>query len=95
MLLFRNFLLLLLTVLLVMRLQMLVENIDGSISIGGKWNQTHVEGELFLDQFRLSVPYLNVGYRLVDGSKLIINPESIQFEPTYLMDENNLTTANF
>ena len=70
-------------------------NINGSISIGGKWNQPMFHGELSLDQFRLSVPYLNVGYRFTDGSKLIINPESIQISPTRLIDEGSSTTANF
>ena len=69
--------------------------IDGSISIGGKWNQPMLEGELFLEGFRLSVPYLNVGYRLEDGSKLIVNPTSFQFPPTQLIDVNSMTSANF
>ena len=70
-------------------------DIDGSISIGGKWNQPILEGELFLHGLGLYVPYLNVGYRLADNSKLTVNQTSFQFEPTYLMDENNLTSANF
>ena len=69
--------------------------IDGLISIGGKWNQPTLEGELFLEGFRLSVPYLNVGYRLVDHTKLTVNPTSFQFESTLLIDENTLTSANF
>ena len=69
--------------------------IDGSISIGGKWNQPKLEGELFLDGFRLSVPYLNVGYRLVDHTKLTVNPTSFRFESTRLIDEKALTSANF
>jgi hypothetical protein len=69
--------------------------IDGSISIGGKWNKPMLEGELFLEGFRLSVPYLNVGYRLTDHAKLTVNPTSFQIEPTRLIDENSLTSANF
>jgi len=69
--------------------------IDGSISIGGKWNQPMLEGELFLEGFRLSVPYLNVGYRLADNTTLIVNPTSFQFESTVLIDENSLTSASF
>ena len=69
--------------------------IDGLISIGGKWNQPMLEGELFLDGFRLSVPYLNVGYRLADQTKLTVNPTSFHFEPTRLIDENMLTSGKF
>ena len=69
--------------------------IEGSISISGKWNQPQLEGELFLDRFRLSVPYLNVGYRLADQTKLTVNPTLFQFESTRLTDENTLTSANF
>ena len=69
--------------------------IGGSISIGGKWNQPMLEGELFLDGFRLSVPYLNVGYRLADQAKLTVNPTSFNFEPTRLIDENMLTSGKF
>ena len=69
--------------------------IGGSISIGGKWNQPMLEGELFLERFRLSVPYLNVGYRLADQTKLTVNPTSFEFEPTRLTDENTMTSAIF
>ena len=69
--------------------------IGGSISIGGKWNQPMLNGELVFDRFRLSVPYLNVGYRLADQSKLTIDPTSFEFESTRLIDENAMTSANF
>jgi hypothetical protein len=69
--------------------------IGGSISIGGKWNKPMLEGELFLEGFRLSVPYLNVEYRLADHTKLTVNPTSFAFDPTRLIDENSLTSANF
>ena len=69
--------------------------IDGSILIGGKWNQPTLEGELFLEGFRLSVPYLNVGYRLADHTKLTVNPTSFQFEATRVIDEKTLTSASF
>ena len=69
--------------------------IGGSISIGGKWNKPMLEGELFLDHFRLSVPYLNVGYRLADRTRLTVNPTSFEFNPTLLTDENTITSANF
>jgi hypothetical protein len=54
-----------------------------------------LEGELFLEGFRLSVPYLNVEYRLADHTKLTVNPTSFAFGPTRLIDENSLTSANF
>ncbi|GIR82117.1 MAG: hypothetical protein CM15mP83_8430 [Flavobacteriaceae bacterium] len=41
-----------------------------------------VARELFLDGFEFSVPYLNVGYSLVVGSKVKVNPTSFTFEPT-------------
>ena len=69
--------------------------IGGSISVGGKWNQPMLNGELVLDRFRLSVPYLNVGYRLADKTKLTVDPTSFEFEPTRLTDENNMTSASF
>ena len=69
--------------------------IDGSISIGGNWNQPMLEGELFLNGFRLFVPYLNVGYRLSDQTKLSVNQTYFQFGPTRLIDEKTLTSANF
>jgi hypothetical protein len=69
--------------------------VDGSISLGGKWNHPTLEGELFLEGFRFSVPYLNVGYRLVDQTKLTVNPTSFQFESTRLIEENTFTSANF
>ena len=72
-----------------------VGEIDGSISIGGKWNQPMLEGELFFEGFRLFVPYLNVGYRLADNAKLTINPTSFQIVPTRLIDENKQTSASF
>ena len=64
--------------------------IGGSISIGGKWNKPMLEGELFLEGFRLSVPYLNVEYRLADHTKLTVNPTSFEFDPTRLIDENTI-----
>ena len=69
--------------------------IGGSISIGGKWNQPMLKGELVFERFRLSVPYLNVGYRLADQTKLTIDPTSFEFEPTQLIDDNAMTSANF
>lgn len=69
--------------------------IDGSISIGGKWNQPMLEGELFFEGFRLFVPYLNVGYHLTDKTKMTLHPSSFEFESTRLIDEKNLTSANF
>ena len=69
--------------------------IGGSILIDGKWNKPMLEGELFLEGFRLSVPYLNVEYRLADHTKLTVNPTSFAFGPTRLIDENSLTSANF
>ena len=69
--------------------------IGGSISIGGKWNQPMLEGELVFERFRLSVPYLNVGYRLADQTKLTVDPTSFEFKPTRLIDENAMTSANF
>ncbi len=69
--------------------------IDGSVSIEGKWSQPMLQGELFLDGFEFSVPYLNVGYGLVDGSTLKVSPTSFAFEPTTLIDRFNSTTASF
>ena len=69
--------------------------IDGSISIDGKWSQPMLQGELFLDGFEFSVPYLNVGYSLVVGSRVKVNPTSFTFEPTTLIDRLNSTSASF
>lgn len=69
--------------------------IDGSVSIDGKWNQPILQGELFLDGFQFYVPYLNVGYGLVDGSSIKVSPTSFAFEPTTLIDSLNSTSASF
>ena len=69
--------------------------IDGSVSIDGKWSQPMLQGELFLDGFQFSVPYLNVGYGLVDGSSVMVSPTSFAFEPTTLIDRLNSTSASF
>lgn len=69
--------------------------IDGSVSIDGKWNQPMLQGELFLDGFQFSVPYLNVEYGLVAGSSIKVSPTSFAFEPTTLIDSLNSTSASF
>ncbi|MGB0173235.1 MAG: translocation/assembly module TamB domain-containing protein, partial [Flavobacteriaceae bacterium] len=49
----------------------------------------------FLDAFQFSVPYLNVGYGLIDGSSIKVSPTSFAFEPTTLIDSLNSTSASF
>ena len=54
-----------------------------------------LQGELCLDGFEFSVPYLNVGYSLEVGSRVKVNPTSFTFEPTTLIDRLNSTSASF
>ncbi|GIZ07634.1 translocation/assembly module TamB domain-containing protein [Flavobacterium sp. UMI-01] len=62
---------------------------SGNSRISGTVNQPKISGRLFVDQAGLTIPYLNVDYKLADNSIVDLLDES------FLIRNNSLTDSKF
>ena len=58
----------------------------GNLSLGGMLSSMSIDGQIFMNQSGLSIPYLGVDYDFTNKSSVLFSNQSIQFEHVDLKD---------
>ena len=62
-------------------------SLTGDLNLWGPLDNLSHTGNLLLDRFNISIPFINMSYGLTDSTKLTLYNQVIKFEETTIFDQ--------